>query len=66
MTAILQDASGKMHHGILFDRPVWVASKACFQALPPFPLPRPPLGSLRSPLFLQLVNQKPNKQTSHE
>ena len=34
MTAILQDASGKMHHGILFDRPVWVfrAEKRSAQA----------------------------------
>ena len=28
-----------------------VALKACLQAPPPFPLPNPPLGSLRSPLF---------------
>ena len=65
MTAILRNASGKMHHGILFDRRLGAIKGVSPGSTAPS-LPRPPLGSLRSPLFLLFVNQKPNKQTSHE
>ena len=38
-------------HGTRFWYQGTATTKACLQALPPFPLPRLPLGSLRSPSF---------------
>ena len=58
MTAILRDASGKMHHGILFDPPLGLAGSLSFFVPPPSRAFRYARGHLHVSRFARRTKKK--------